>query len=179
VNEPTRINRFGLGPQQRTFVAGYDGDYEATAKRCCIEPETAKKWTKQAWFWEALKDRCDREAALVAKRTADRMAAAVASRAEVQAFWTMVMRGEEVPILDPDTGMPLLDEKGCPMYSAPPSTKDRIAAARCLADSLGMQNGVTTLVVEGGVQPIVVRHEDIADRARHLPRLAVTADWLS
>jgi hypothetical protein len=173
-----KLQRLGLTNLQRLFVQAYDGDVEQTAKRCCIEVADATAWSRQAWFFEALNERCKREADRAAKRRIADLAEAIAERSEVQAYWTAIMRGQRVPVIDPDTGLPELDDKGAPIYGPEPSMRDRTNASKHLADSLGMQAGCTTVIHEGGERPIVVKTQDLAERIKLVSRVTTTEEWL-
>ena len=128
--------------------------------------------------FEALNERCKREADRAAKRRIADLAEAIAERSEVQAYWTAIMRGQRVPVIDPDTGLPELDDKGAPIYGPEPSMRDRTNASKHLADSLGMQAGCTTVIHEGGERPIVVKTQDLAERIKLVSRVTTTEEWL-
>lgn len=161
----SKLGRLGLTPLQSLFVQAFDGDIAATANRCMIDIREAECWYRSPWFADALIKRTEREARRRSDEQMALMREKIADRAEVQAFWTAILRGDEVPMLDPDTGLPMLDEKGAPKYTQAPSTRDRIAAAKALADSLGMQTGTQAIEVRGAV---CVTHTDIEERIKTL-----------
>lgn len=178
-----KLERLGLSPLQRLFVAAFDGDVEATASRVNLPIETARSWARASWFSEALKARSEREATRASNARNAALREAVADRTEIQAMWSEVMRGQRLPVVDPDTGLPELDDHGAPMFSGEPSMRDRLNAAKLLADSLGMN--VQTVVLEGGDKPVLVKHVEIEERlallssVRRITAHQPSADWLS
>lgn len=185
-----QYKRLGLDPIQQLFVAAFDGDPISTQKRIAydhgdgvIRPteEEARSWVRCDWFTEALWMRSEREAKLAAQIRKDDLRVAVADRAELQALWSAIARGEQTPMIDPDTKQPMLDAKGKPMFNPPPAMKERLAASKMLADSLGMN--VQTVVHEGGTKPIQVQEVDLEERVKMLGVSRITAhaptpDWL-
>lgn len=186
-----QYKRLGLDPNQQLFVQAFDGDALSTRKRVLItykceatgelieniSEEEARSWVRCDWFTEALQQRAEREAKLTAQLRRDDLRQAVADRAELQALWSAIARGERTPVLDPDTKMPMLDKQGKPLFNPEPSVKDRLAASKMLADSLGMN--VQTVVHEGGEKPIQVQKVDLEERVKLFRRLeAPTEAWM-
>lgn len=186
------VSRRGLSPNERLFVASFDGDAEVTAKRCTIglDPaaaqlfvEEAKSWARQAWFADALRKRAEDDARWLIREQRERMAKAIATREDLQEMWSAIARGECPVKRDPSTGEVILDQHGEPERHPIPSMRDRLAASKMLADSLGMN--LLTVTHEGGEKPIKVSHETLQDRIGALlgerPRIAAhqpAADWL-
>jgi hypothetical protein len=181
-----QYKRLGLDPLQQLFVAAFDGDPISTQKRIAVDggdgfliptEEEARSWVRCDWFTEALRARSEREAKFAAQMRRDDMRFAVADRAELQALWTAIARGEQVPMVDPDTKQPLLDKQGKPRFHDPPSMRDRLAASKMLADSLGMNTQV--VVHEGGEKPIVVQKVDLEERVKMFRTITgPTEAWL-
>ncbi len=126
-------------PQQRLFVAAYDGDAKTTAAKINMPVSLAHRWENMAWFKDAIEKRYAKETRELSRDNVYQLTKAVTGRLEIQAFWSDVAANTQ--------------EK----------TADRLKASEMLAKSHGML--ADKVVVEGNAaKPVMVAKCDIDSR---------------
>ncbi len=133
------IAQSGDLPQQRLFVAAYDGEVETTAEKISIPVALARRWAAMSWFRDALEKRYAKETRELSRDNVYQLSKAVIGRLEIQAFWSDTAANTE-----------------CKMA-------DRLKASEMLAKSHGML--ADKVVVEGNAaKPVMVAKCDIDSR---------------
>lgn len=135
--------RRGLTPIQLAFIEAYDGDTYRTAERLGLDRAQAVAWAKTEWFLEKLERRNEREVERVKSERVRVFRAQVLDRIDLQAFWSEVVTSEEAQM------------------------RDRLAASKHLADSIGMFTQKIELSGDES-KPIAVRQVDLEDRIKQL-----------
>lgn len=138
-----RPHRLGLTPLQIAFIETFDGDAKSTAAKLAMSPVQASHWQSQDWFVEGLQRRTEREAKMArGERVAD-LAARILDRAELQAFWSDVVVNDEQTM------------------------RDRLAASKHLADSIGMFTQKVEITGDEA-KPVCVKQVDLEERIKAL-----------
>jgi hypothetical protein len=148
--------RLGLTALQIQFVEGFCGDPAKTAARLGISTSTAMNWQRTPWFAEAIAARTTREVSKARTERVEQLAEAIADRTSIQLFWSQAMTNDEH------------------------SMRDRLAASKHLADSLGMF--IQKIEHSGDPdKPLGFKCVDLEDRIKLLAtpvQVNVTHEWL-
>ena len=150
-----RPHRLGLTTLQVAFIETFDGDAKSTAEKLAMPAHQASRWQGEDWFIEGLRRRTEREAKKARGDRVEALAERILDRAELQAFWSDVVVNDEQ------------------------NMRDRLAASKHLADSLGVFTQKIE-ITDDEQKPMCVKQVDLEERIRALATtgVKVTMDFL-